>query len=348
MGHPAKPCLLIQASHPLQLLIFVLHPGSNRFMNVKTVVTALIAAVIAFSCKQDKAKTARLIGYRQLNYPSGSGMAFQDTTIYIMGDDASYLLVMDTQFNRIDSILLFDAMTGRIPKEKKADIEAIGIRNPAKAGELVLTGSGSVSPFRDSCFIVNRNTRQVSRHSLDIIYRRLRAAGLPQLNIEGAVSIAGNFLLSNRGNKRFPRNQLVILAADFWLQQPVTDIKLIRIGVNTDTSFFNGISGMDYSYRSDRLYLSVSTENTYNTYDDGEIGKSYLWIINDFWSKRKLTALNPDMIIDLEQVDPRFAGQKLESVAIISEKKGETQLALVADDDKGGSVLFKLLLPGRK
>jgi hypothetical protein len=91
--------------------------------------------------------------------------------------------------------------------------------------------------------------------------------------------------------------------------------------------------------------MSVSTENTVNSYDDGTIGKSYLWIINDISSgKKRYLALNPDRIIDLEEIDERFKGHKIESVCIISENRKQMELVLSADDDKGKTTLFKLLL----
>lgn len=43
-------------------------------------------------------------------------------------------------------------------------------------------------------------------------------------------------------------------------------------------------------------------------------------------------------------MDERFKGHKIESVCIFSENKKQMQLALVADDDKGTSILFKITL----
>src|SRR6185503_11412666 len=104
---------------------------------------------------------------------------------------------------------------------------------------------------------------------------------------------------------------------DFWLDSLNTSIDLIRIGSNSDTGSFQGVSGMDYAPVSDRLILTVSTEDTRSTYEDGTIGKSYIWIVKFFASKREWRAINPDQVIDLEAIDPRFKGQKIESVAVM-------------------------------
>ena len=118
----------------------------------------------------------------------------------------------------------------------------------------------------------------------------------------------------------------------------------MKLGASTDTGSFSGVSGLDYSDRSDRLFLTVSTENTYSSFADGTIGKSYLWIIDNISSKRRLAAINPNRIIDLESIDKRFEGHKIESVCIFAETKRLYRLALVADDDTGTSILFTLTL----
>ena len=164
------------------------------------------------------------------------------------------------------------------------------------------------------------------------------------LNIEGAASTPAGIVLANRGNKSFAKNHLIITPNLFWENQARADFALIKAGTNGDTSTFSGISGLDYSYRSDQLFVTISTENTRSAYEDGEIGQSYLWIINDFSSKTKLNTLNPDKVINLEQIDNRFNGQKIESVCVVSEDKGKKVLVLAADDDKGGTTLFRLVL----
>ncbi len=50
------------------------------------------------------------------DYPSGSGIAFYRDKIYLMGDDASYLLVTDTSFKKRDTISFFSSADKRIPK----------------------------------------------------------------------------------------------------------------------------------------------------------------------------------------------------------------------------------------
>ena len=207
-----------------------------------------------------------------------------------------------------------------------------------------MLGSGSLSPNRDSCILIDPLTKEQKHYSLSLFYSRLRSAGIRDLNIEGVTSLPFGIGLVSRGNKSFPRNILIITEDKFWENQGTANFKLIKIGANSDTSSFNGISGMDYSNRTDQLLLTVSTEDTHNSYDDGAIGKSYLWIINNISAKKELEGINPNTIIDLEEIDPRFKGQKVESVCILAEDKDKRELVLTADDDKGGTVLFRILL----
>ena len=294
------------------------------------------------SCNNQRVKLIEVKTFS--NYPSGSGLAYFDGHIYIAGDDATYILKTDGQFKALDSIILFNSLQKRIPKDIKADLESIALINQNKMPAFLLMGSGSLAPYRNICWIVDAKTNKKKQYRLDTFYNRLKNEGIRDLNIEGAAATATGIVLASRGNKSFAKNHLIFAPNRFWEKQETSLIKIVKAGVNTDTSFFTGISGLDYSWKTDQLLLTVSTENTYNSFDDGSVGKSYLWIINDISSKKKLDAINPDKIIDLEQLDPRFKGHKIESVCILSENKKKKELVLVADDDKGVSVLFRMVL----
>jgi len=302
----------------------------------------LFIIVFILSCNEPDGK---LVAIQSLpGYPSGSGLAYHNGYIYLMGDDASQMLLTDTLFKVKDSITIFTTAEKRIAKDEKADMEAIALIGRNKPPLLFLTGSGSLSPNRDSCTTIDPLTKERKHYSLGVFYSRLRSAGIRDLNIEGVTSLPFGIGLVSRGNKSFPRNILVIAEDKFWENQGTANFKLIKIGGNSDTSTFKGISGMDYSNRTDQLLLTVSTENTHNSYEDGAIGKSYLWIINNISSKKELEGINPNTIIDLEEIDPRFKDQKIESVCIIAEDKEKRELVLTADDDKGGTVLFRVWL----
>ena len=305
----------------------------------KWVVISFVLLLMA-SCG-DTSRIERI--YELKEYSSGSGMAFFNNRIYLIGDDMGYLMVIDTFFRMIDSIQLYP-QTGRISKNIKPDLEAASLVRAKKAPFLLLLGSGSVFPYRSKGWYLDIKTREKTLIDLDTFYRRLQTNGIKDVNIEGLTSIPGGVLLANRGNKSDPKNYLIFTSSDFWRNQGTTSIRVMKLGANTDTASFSGASGLDYSYKSDRLFLTVSTENTYSSFADGAIGKSYLWIIDNLSSKRRLAAINPNRVIDLESLDERFKGHKIESVCILSETRTAYRLAMVADDDKGTSVLFMITL----
>ena len=274
------------------------------------------------------------------SYPSASGIEYFNHQLYVIGDDANRLLILDSNFNPVDSVSLYSFIEKRIPKNVKADLEAIAI---TKDKQLLVVGSGSLSPYRNVAWLIDPATKEKKIALLDSFYQRLQPYGVNEINIEGICSIPGSIRLTNRGNKAYPKNHLILTSDDFWKNQATASISFILTGSGNDTTVFNGISGLAYARRSDRLILTVSTEDTRNSMDDGAIGKSYLWIIKNISSKKRWKAFNPDQVIDLEEMDQRFKGQKIESVCVLKETNNFLHLALAADNDDGSSTIFRLI-----
>lgn len=292
------------------------------------------------SCKKKEASLEGIIQFP--DYPSASAIEYYRNHYYIMGDDATHLLVLDSSRHVSDSIRLFPGNEKRIPKDSKADFEAASIVHAGNSRQLLLTGSGSVTPERDSACLFNIETYTWRIFSLDTFYRRIKARGLEELNLEGACATSQGFVFSNRGHKAFRKNYLVMTSSNFWENQAGVPVYLIKIGANVDSNSFQGVSGMAYIRNGDRLLLSISTEDTKSVHEDGAIGKSYLWIVDNISAKRRWNSINPNRVIDLEEIDDRFKGNKIESVCVIKEARRGLQLALVADNDDGGSKLFIL------
>ena len=274
------------------------------------------------------------------NYPSASSIEYIDGKLYLMGDDATNLLVLDTNLNIIDSISLIEYAGKRIPKDTKPDLEASAFT--IDSNELFLFGSGSLSPYRNSAWRYNFTTKVKDSISLENLYSQVKNLGIEQINIEGACFIAGKLLLINRGNKGYPKNHLIITDEKFWNNDINPEISIIPFAAQKYTSSFKGISGACYAKESDKLILTVSTEDTKNSYEDGAIGNSYLWIIDNISTKINNKALGQKRVIDLEYIDSRFKGQKIESATVIKETNKLIYLVLVADNDDGSSTIFKM------
>ena len=275
------------------------------------------------------------------NYPSASGIEYLYNQFYVIGDDANNLLILDSSLNPTDSITLYSFAEKRIPKSVKADLEAI---TSIKDNKLLIVGSGSLSPTRNVAWLIDPVRKQKESIRLDTFYQRLIRNGIDEINIEGICTIPGSIILSNRGSKGYPKNHLILTSDKFWKDQTNAPISVFLAGAKADSTIFNGISGITYAQKSDRLLLTVSTEDTRNNMDDGAIGKSYLWIIENISAKKKWKAVNPNQVIDLESIDPRFKAQKIESVCLTKETNKFLHLVLAADNDDGSCSIFKLIV----
>lgn len=299
----------------------------------------VIIILIFTSCKSDNSVLTNVIHFPA--YPSASGIEYYNNKFFIIGDDATQLLILDSNLTTSDSMRLYDGIEKKLPKEIKSDLESASLTDDNR---LLILGSGSKAPYRFKGWLIDPNKKSKDSLQLDTFYQRLALNGIKELNIEGATAIPGHFVLSSRGNKGYRKNHLIITDNRFWEKQSQCNINTMLSGINTDSSTFSGISGMAFSGKSDLLILSVSTEDTHNTIDDGAIGKSYLWFISNFSSKRRWKAVNPTKVIDLSTIDPRFKGQKIESVCITKETSDFLHLVLAADNDNGSSTLFKVII----
>ena len=299
----------------------------------------LVFCVLIGSCSSQKHMLQEKILLP--DYPSASGIDFRNQTVYIIGDDANNLLILDSSLKTKDSIALFSFSEKRIPKKLKADLEAMTILDN---GDILLSGSGSLNPTRSVAWLINPVKKTKDSIRLDTFYQRVSLQGINELNIEGIAAYPGGFILANRGSKGYPKNHLIFTRRNFWQRQTGVEISSMLAGVNTDSSQFSGISGITYAPNQDALILTISTEDTRNNMDDGAIGTSYLWIIRNISSKKNWKAVNPDTIINLDQLDPKFIGQKIESVCILKETSSRYYLLLAADNDNGSSTLFKMVV----
>lgn len=296
----------------------------------------IIFIFISVSC--NSANEASDLQLKKLDYPSASAIEYYEGKFYIIGDDARNMIVLDTNLAIIDTIPLLSYSAKRIPKDIKPDLEASALN----ADNLFLFGSGSLSPYRNIGWKHNLTTKDNDSIDLAPLYLKTKDSGIEEINIEGACFVQEKLVLVNRGSKGHPYNHFIITDERSLNNDSSFQISIISFPVQKDTASFKGISGLCYSKESNKLMLTVSTEDTRNSYDDGAIGKSYLWIINNISTKLNDKTIKPNRVIDLEYTDPRFKGQKIESATVIKETHKLIYLALVADNDDGSSTIFKM------
>jgi hypothetical protein len=284
-----------------------------------------------------------LLDHKELNdFPSGSGIEYVDNTVYIVGDDATSILVTNKRWKVRDTIKLFEGGQKRIPKNHKSDLEATTALQLDNENFLLVMGSGSLEP-RNKGILVNLKNQKIKSFDTSVFYQRIKDMGVADLNIEGAVQVHEFLVLCNRANESNRRNTLIITSPDFFRRQADVQIDLLDIDFS-DYEGTIGISGLTYSYVHDQLIFTTSVEDTPDSYTDGAIGISYLGIVENGYRKIWRHKMKVNELIDLPGTHEAFKGHKVESVCIQSERNRSIKMHMVADDDTGKSFLFKVRL----
>lgn len=281
------------------------------------------------------------------SYPSGSSLDFYDGRIYLIGDDAKHIAVLDTDFNQVDDIPLFLHEEVRVPKREKRDIETSTIMRIKGKDSLVLIGSGS-KRRRKRLFIVPLNQmpglpkKVLEQDYNGIKYARfihkLEKRGL-EVNIEGCAVIGDHVVLSNRGHKLNPGNHLIVTEKEFWSKQKKSEVSINKINLPEGA----GISELTYDIDSDVLFFTATTEETGSTYEDGKIGDSFIGYISEISEKINGDDLEmiPDQVINLSK-EKKFTGHKIEGICIEKKVDNKYTINLVSDNDDGKSTMFKI------
>jgi hypothetical protein len=267
-----------------------------------------------------------------------------------VGDDATNLLILDKDYQQLDSIRLFDYSEKRIPKSEKADFESSTIILLNNIPHLFIIGSASTEKRKKTVLLPVQNMH--ARYSnlfqpffyRDAFLQELKTKGISEINIEGSTVIRDSLVLSNRGNNANPINHLVLIPTDaINAPAPQTKVSLtvISLTVPVKGSNFIGVSELCYIEAKDMLLITLSSEATDNAYDDGAISDSYIGWINNI--TKKIDSHSPivlDEMINLSAVDKAFVLQKIEGVCVEAVNEGQLDIHLVSDNDNGESTLF--------
>ena len=283
----------------------------------------------------------KLSNSKILDYPSGSALEYFNDQLYLIGDDSSELLILDTDFNLISRNQIFYSDELRIPKAVKPDFECATTIND----ELVIIGSGSLTPFRNRCFKFNYKLGTFKEYDLSNLYNLFKSFHeIKEVNIEGLTLCHDLLLFFNRANLK-QENSLFVVDSNFFLDENISQVELLPIEIAQYKEIPMGISGAHYDSEFDILYVSVSAEATENAFDDGEIIGSGLAIMHNAFQKIKSNKkIVFDQFIDLADIDKKFEKQKIESITIQKNIGSKDIIFLVADNDDGKSVLFELII----
>jgi hypothetical protein len=283
------------------------------------------------------------------DFPSGSSINYHEGKFYLIGDDATNILVLDTNYQKIDSVHLFDYSEKRIPKADKTDLEGSTILEIDGVNHLLMVGSASrknrkriiLIPF--SATGLTLKTLRNSFYKTKAFIKRIKLQDIEEVNLEGVCLLKGDLILGNRGNRSGQNNHLIITDRNFWEHQDDSKLLTRKLLVPDDhPSEILGLSELCYIEERDMLLITLTSEATDNAYDDGAIGNSYIGWIRNASISLKADQLKLDGMIGLADVDAIFKQEKIEGVCAESVTGSDIILHLISDNDAGESRLFKI------
>ena len=304
----------------------------------KQIICVLVVTLIASINKESAAQKIKLLKKTHLtDYPSASSLEFYNEKLYVVGDDAASIWILDKEHRFLDSIILFPSKEKRINVALKADLESSTIIKKNNKNYLVLFSSFSTSSRNKTIFVDLDNPK----NELKQVVSNLDSVAVQELNIEGAAAINDNLILSNRANTTHTNNSFIVTTID-------------SSGINKSNKTLSivlpkkkniiGISGITYVKEKDMMLFTASTENTPNAYSDGEIGSSYIGYIKNISKKLNFQSVKVTKLISISKYLAEQDAQKIESMAVESIKGEKIIIHLAADNDNGESTLFKLRL----
>jgi hypothetical protein len=289
------------------------------------------------------------------DFPSGSSINFHKGHLYLIGDDSTHILILDTSYNKVDTVHLFDFEEKRISKSEKIDLEGSVIYELQGVDHMLIVGSASrknrkriiLIPFSENR--LDFKTLKNALHKTKDFMKRIEASGVQEINLEGVSLLKDDLILGNRGNRSQQSNHIIITDKNYWEHQDDAKLTIQKLKLPESlASDALGLSELCYIKDLDTLLITFTNEDTHNAYDDGAIGNSYLGIIKNASTKLHTPELVVEEVINLCEVDPIFGCQKIEGICVESIIAADVLLHLVADNDLGESRLFKIKMPASK
>ncbi|MCC2548064.1 hypothetical protein LJY25_16565 [Hymenobacter sp. BT175] len=286
--------------------------------------------------------------------PSASGIEIVGNTAYIIGDDSPFLYSFAADSLAPNAPLsLFETAhfsTGRIPKDRKPDLECLTAISAAN-GEtgLLACGSGATAAREQGFWIAlpaGPGTATVQPVSLERLYAALRKvlpAGIT-LNLEAAATTPTELLLFQRtvgsaaGNIVF-RLPLIPTLDCLLHQRDVPPFQHQQYDLPAIEGKPAGFSGASTFHGT--VFVTASVEDTQDAIADGEVLGSFVGVLPAAGTI-KPTSLP---LTRLELPDGRPYRGKVESLTVrraLSATRYEA--LLVTDDDAGGSTAVQIEL----
>lgn len=276
--------------------------------------------------------------------PSASGIEHVGDEYFVVGDNSSWLYVLDRSFNMSSKFSLGTYAAderGVITKSKKHDFEAMTEINWNGENYLFIFGSGSKQPYRFEGKVIDlREKNTVRTFSLQKLYDHIRDEAKlepSELNIEAAAEVNGKLYLLNRG-----KNKLIVMNVEHFMEfihqkSAKLKLKVYSIDLPEINDIRAGFSGAAGDQEHNRIVFTASVEDTDDWVQDGEILGSYLGVI------------------DLENIQQHYRPEtvqlvgkdkrekfKVESITIVESQGDKMNCVLVTDNDGLNSELLTI------
>lgn len=278
------------------------------------------------------------------DFPPGPGIESFEDHIYVVGDDARFILVMNRSWKILETINLFASDTFRIARESIPDFESTTIVQINKIPFILMMGSGSIETSSYKAILMNLHTRAIEEIDLSVFYNRLKQSGFEELNIEAITEMDDKLILCNKGNKDKPNTQLIITTPDFWKNQHLADFLTVKVELEEKPGKLLTLTGLTYSYKNDWLIATVSSEDSNNSIDEKSLGDCYIGIVENAVRKIGRKRFKINEYLNLNDLNKKFKGQQIKSICVQADKDRRLKLHLIGGNDKGESSLFKVRL----
>ena len=99
-------------------------------------------------------------------FPSASSIVYYKKKLFVTGDDSRDVMILDGQYNKIDSIRLFENPQQRIDRQTKTDIESSVLAGGFRK-KILLIGSASSDARKKSLLITLRKNMERNIRLID-------------------------------------------------------------------------------------------------------------------------------------------------------------------------------------
>ncbi len=227
--------------------------------------------------------------------PSGSGIVKSGDVYYVIGDDLPFLFTLDKEFKVISKTRILDSVSTsdrRIIKSKKPDFESLEMIGDS---ELIVFGSGSLSPQRDVFIrILLNDSMLIESYGIVEFYNSLRSLPILndfELNIEATAFYNNQLYLFNRKKNLIIRFEYKELLAHIKGEVAFPQPEIWPFSLPKINGIESGFSGAATLKNEPKIIFTASVEDTDNAYDDGEILGSFIGMI-DISNKNVSEVLN--------------------------------------------------------